>query len=240
MLNATDPEHKIILATLKLAEAGEWRNLSLADIAAEAGVGLSDLRAHFRSKGDILAVYLKLVDDETLSKFGRYDKDERARDRVFDVLMTRFDVMAPHKAAFQGIAKSPQFMPELVRPALSSIRWMLEAAGLPTDSGMGGLQVTSIGAVFQQAFMTWLKDEDPGQAKTMAALDKGLRRAERWTRSVEDGRAAVRRVANAFRMDSGWWKRSGKRPSSKDAPTSTPSGGGAGPAPSSDAPPSIH
>lgn len=240
MLSDTKIEHKIITAALKLAEKGDWRNVSLADIAGEAGVGVVELREHYAGKGAILAAYVKAVDAATLEKFGRYDAEERVRDRLFDVLMTRFDVMAPHKKALKEIAATPQFMPELIMPALSSVRWMMEAAGMATDRPIGTLQVPGVAAVLQSAFMTWLKDEDAGQAKTMAKLDKGLRRAERWTRTVEDGGAAVWRVVDALRSDSGrWWK--GRRGSGRSKMTEDEDVGDADSRSASDGPaPSIH
>jgi hypothetical protein len=74
------------------------------------------------------------------------------------------------------------------------MHWMLEAAGIATDGATGGLRVTGLATVYASVFRTWLQDDDPGQARTMAALDRRLRRGERTLRNVEDVGAVLHRL----------------------------------------------
>ena len=237
MLDSSKTTDKIISAALDLAARKPWNEVSLADIAAEANVNFNALREEFPSKGAILAGFIKATDAAVLEKFGLYDAEEKPRDRVFDILMTRFDVMQPYKAGLKSISESPSFYPELIRPLIQSIQWMLEAAGVPTDSAMRGVLMAGTGSVFGRAFRKWLEDDDPGNAKTMAALDRGLRRGERTVRNVRDLFAAGERVMNAMRSSrssTGWRNRRGRtRAKNNDAPSSDPMNGGNGTAPSS-------
>ena len=55
---------KAVKAALALAEKKGWRDTTLADIAQEAGLSLSDLRAEFTCKSDILRAFQAKVDEE--------------------------------------------------------------------------------------------------------------------------------------------------------------------------------
>src|SRR5215472_4717940 len=102
MLDSTNPRDRIIAAALRLAETRGWRELSLGEIAGEAGIPLSVLRSAFQSKGQILAAFSRAVDQAVLEKFEKPGGDA-ARDRLFDVLITRFEIMQPYKAAIRRI-----------------------------------------------------------------------------------------------------------------------------------------
>ena len=63
---------------------------------------------------------------------------------------------------------------------LRSMRWMLEAAGIPGE-GLGGVVAVKLtAAAYVATARVWLRDDSPDLAPTMAALDRRLRRVERW------------------------------------------------------------
>lgn len=177
---------RIFLAALKLAKKQGWRKVTLADIAKEAGLSLSALHRRFSSKTAILTAFARTVDDEVLKKVKAPDMDTPARDRIFDVLMTRFDVLEPHKKALKRIyADSCCTLPgpgtaRLVCASMESQRWMLNAAGIPTGGSKGCARVSGMMCLYARVAPVWLKDDDPDKAKTMAVLDRELRDGERW------------------------------------------------------------
>ncbi len=177
-----DPEEKIIDAAFKLAAARGWTDLSLAEIAKSARVGLPALYGTFGSKGEILAAFSRRIDAEVLQLASEEDlAGEAARDRLFDVLMMRFDALTAYKPALKRIARDigrdPVAAAGLMRPMLQSLGWMLEAAGIDS-SGLGGaLRVRGLALVWGAVFRVWLEDGDD-QARTMAELDRRLRRGE--------------------------------------------------------------
>ncbi len=181
MLDTSTPRGKIADAALRLAGTKGWRDLSLQDIATEAGVTLVDLRRQFHSKTQILTVFTRLIDDAVLSTLQANDADATTRDRLFDVLMTRFEVMAPYKAGLKHVAAGLRLSPgtaltQLI-PVLQSQYWMLAAAGISGDGWRGRMRVKGLAALYGSLLDIWLHDDDPAMAKTMAALDRKLRRA---------------------------------------------------------------
>jgi AcrR family transcriptional regulator len=200
MLDSSTPRDRIIAAALRLAETRGWRDLSLGEIAAEAGIPLAEVRPVFQSKGQILAAFSRAIDMAVLEKFAAPGPDV-PRDRLFDVLITRFEAMQSYKAAIRRIRDDlgSDFGEALqqYRPALKSQYWMLAAAGISGEGGRGFMRVQGLLAIYARVFEVWLEDGDPGMARTMAALDRRLRRGESVVRGVErvrDGFANLRRA----------------------------------------------
>lgn len=200
MMDTTTPRGAIIAATMRLAAERAWSKVTLTDIAAAAGSTLAALKQEFNSKGEILAAFTSLVDDEVLRRAPRPAADQPARDALFEVVMCRFDVLAPYKDALRSIAEAAALPePEQVRPLLASQRWMLEAAGISGEGMEGAFKVMGLASVYASVFRTWLADDDPGHARTMAALDRRLRRGERTLARMDALCSGLARLAGAFR-----------------------------------------
>lgn len=195
MLDQFTPKGRILAAALERAASKSWDEVTLLDIAEAAKLPLAELRDDFSSKTGILAGLMRAVDDEVLKRAPKRSEGQAARDALFDIVMTRFDVLGPYKKALQSIHASGPADLALARPVLASMHWMLEAAGINTEGASGGLRVTGLAAVYASVFRTWLEDDDPGHARTMAALDRRLRRGESAIRNVEQVTSVVQRLA---------------------------------------------
>ncbi|MGE5518214.1 MAG: TetR family transcriptional regulator [Bacteroidota bacterium] len=172
----------IIDAALALAAEKGWRRLALADIAERAGVTLADLVEHFPDRTTILAAYADRVDRAMMT--GDIDRSEAPRDRLFDVVMRRFDAMAGDRKALAAILRQSTDDPKALlcggRRYLHSMALTLETAGI-SASGLRGLAKTqAIAAIYLYVFKIFLDDDSADHARTMAALDKSLRRASDW------------------------------------------------------------
>jgi AcrR family transcriptional regulator len=182
-----DPAARILAGAMEAAAATGWRKASLADIAAAAGVSLAELHAHFADKPAILRGLVDYADRAVLAGAGkRKDAGESPRDRLFDVLMRRFDALKPFRPGLAAVMKEMGGIGVGdaicgVQRMMRSLGWMLEAAGIGTGGMAGNLRVKGLAVVYAATFSTWLKDDSEDMAKTMAALDKNLDRAERWT-----------------------------------------------------------
>jgi len=196
MIDQSTPDGRVLAAALECAAARSWAEVSLLDVAERAKVPLAEMRASFPSRSAILAELVRRVDAQVLSRSERAQGQEK-RDLLFDVLMTRFDVLAPYKAAVKSIAGSGNADLTLLGPLLSSQHWMLQAAGIDTSGPSGALRVAGLAAVYASVFRTWLEDDDPGHARTMAALDRRLRRGERALRQLDGTAATFARIATS-------------------------------------------
>jgi AcrR family transcriptional regulator len=214
---------KAVRAALELAKDRAWGDITLADIAQAANLNLADLRREFSCKTDLIRAFQSEVDAEVLAKARSAGEGQSARDRLFDILMTRFEVMAPYKPALRRISSylccRPGEAAALLCASLASQYWMLAGAGTKLDGPGGALRVAGLTAVYGRVFQVWLDDPSPTLDKTMAALDKRLARGERMLSGIEGACADLCRAACAF-VPRGWTRsaRSEPPPSAGPAP----------------------
>jgi AcrR family transcriptional regulator len=183
---------RIIDAALALVATEGWRQVSLAAIAAAAGLPILQVYRIFRSKQAILAALYRRVDAIVLAEPPAAEADERPRDRLFDLLMRRFDALQAYKPALDVLRRELPHDPPTALCAgvslLRSMRWMLEAADIPTSGVRGAVAVKLATAAYLSAMRVWQRDDSPDLARTMASLDARLRRIERWLAAARSTR----------------------------------------------------
>ena len=183
---------RIIDAALALVATEGWRQVSLAAIATAAGLPILQVYRIFRSKQAILAALYRRVDAIVLAEPPAAEADERPRDRLFDLLMRRFDALQPYKPALDVLRRElPRDPPTALCAGVSllrSMRWMLEAADIPTSGVRGAAAVKLATAAYLSAMRVWQRDDSPDLARTMASLDARLRRIERWLAAARSTR----------------------------------------------------
>jgi AcrR family transcriptional regulator len=175
---------------MALLSERSFQQIGLAEVAGRAGLKLSQLRTEFGSTLAILGAHIKEIDRAVLAGGDADIADEPARERLFDVLMRRLEVLAPHKDAVRSIMYSARRSPGLAfalnAMAVRSQRWMLEAAGIGANGPRGALRAQGAALMFARVLSVWIDDEEEGLDRTMAALDRGLSSAERWAGFVDD------------------------------------------------------
>lgn len=202
MIDPTTPKGSIISAALRLAARRPWQEVSMIEIAEEAAVSLVDLRKEFGSKSAIVSAFMRAIDDTVLARATKPLSNTAPRDALFEVVMSRFDALAPYKAGVKSIVSGVGLDTDLARRMFASQAWMLNAAGIPLNGMAGTVRVFGLASVYMSVFRTWLEDDDAGLAKTMAALDRRLRRGEQSMQTL-DG------LCNAV---SSFWRGTAARP----------------------------
>jgi hypothetical protein len=104
------------------------------------------------------------------------------------VVMRRFDSLQSRRegtvAILRDLPCDPPALLCLLPRFARSMAWMLEAAGISSVGLAGSLRIKGLALVYLNALRVWLEDDSPDMARTMAAVDKGLRRAEQLARSL--------------------------------------------------------
>ena len=181
---ARDLEGAVIAAALTLAADRSWSGLALADIAGAAEIGLADLYRAFPSKASILKTFAHRIDAAMIALPG--EADASAHDRLFEVLMHRFDLLAEYKPGLRGLAHDARRgrldVLALACQLPRSLGWMLEAAGISASGFKGAVRVKLLGLAYLATVRVWLEDDSPDLARTMASLDRALKRAEPFMR----------------------------------------------------------
>ncbi len=181
----TDTEFDAAMVAAAFAQAGisGWRTLSIVEAAQSAGLPLDRARARFPGPGAVLMRFGLMADQAALSE--QIAAGSLPRDRLFDLLMRRFDVLQAHRdgmtALLQALPTDPVLSLALGAATLRSMGWMLEAAGIPATGLTGRLRANGLVGVWLYTLRAWKDDSSADLSGTMAALDKALDQAERFS-----------------------------------------------------------
>lgn len=176
----------VVAAALAEAAAVGWGRVSLDAVAERSGVALGSLLLETPSKAHLVIRYLKWLDTRTVGPVKRIDASDTPRDRLFEIVMRRFDAMNENRAGARalvlGLPRDPQAALMSMCYLERSFRAMLEAAGISSSGIVGLVRVQGLKAVLACALNAWVRDDSDDMAKTMSALDKALNRAESLSR----------------------------------------------------------
>jgi hypothetical protein len=172
----------IVSAIFRLAAARDWATVTLSDVAAESGIGLSELILKASTKAELLALVTREIDELLLASLAGDPVEGEPHDRLFDTLLRRLELLSPHKSAIASIVKAPQpgtlDAISIFCTALESLNRLLAGARFETSGTRGDLLRLGLVKVQADMLRIWLDDDDPGLARTMAQLDRRLRDAE--------------------------------------------------------------
>ena len=178
----------LILAFEILAETG-WRGFTFTELADRSGLAMTEVRQTFSGRAGLLDELSRRLDQAMLG-FDPADMEGLPpRDRVFELIISRLEAMAPFRAGLCRLMQDARFDPTLVAMTACrldrSLAWLQDAAGLAQGrdaSRLGGfrrrVQRRILGAVYLKTLNVWSSDDSVELAKTMASLDKQLRRIE--------------------------------------------------------------
>ena len=169
-----------VKAALKLAETGKWGDLTLAQIAEEAGLALKDFHG-VADKDDLSATVEKIFDAGMSEE--PVDEEETARTRLFDVIMLRFEAMEEVRDGTMSYLRwrdrSLDGLALRLKARAQTAKWALACAGLDgTSSIPRGVQIAALGWAIAQAERAWRQETSADLSRTMAALDAELIKIE--------------------------------------------------------------
>ena len=190
--------HALILgAVLAIAAEGGWRDASLADIADRAKLDIAEVCAVAPTKVALTSLLIDAVDRRVMAG-GPVEAEDAIRHRLFDLLMRRFDALNENRdgvLAFLREGRRDPMAALVAAPRLMrSMAMTLEVAGLSTSGLRGLARVNGLAAVYGYAARTWLSDDSPDMAATMAALDRALAMAGLISERLANGLVPRRRA----------------------------------------------
>jgi AcrR family transcriptional regulator len=184
------PRDAIVEALLELAGERHWEDIPLSDIAARANVSLSTFREFFPSKGAVLSAFMRKIDKKVLDEAPPPKLDQPPKERLFEVLVRRLDVLKPYRPGLESIGewslRDPFAATALNREAMNSMRFMLEAAGIDSEGPIGMFKLQGLALAWRRVLATWFTDDSPDLAETKTVLERELARGSAVLARVED------------------------------------------------------
>ena len=109
--------------------------------------------------------------------------DDPPRERLFDVIMLRFEKMEEHRAGLLSLQhwreRNPARLAALAKARVKTARWALASAGLDAQGDLPmGLRAAGLAWILARTERAWRKEQSADFSRTMAELDKQLREAD--------------------------------------------------------------
>jgi hypothetical protein len=166
-----DPLEAAVAAALILVEDRPWTQVTLRDVARTAGLSFAELYALAPTKAALVAKLSRRLDRGALALIEGEEAPD-LHDRLFEAVMSRLEVMAPHRAALLAIARA---QPAAVAPNLPrTARALLEAVGIDTGGRKGAFRIAAMTGVWARTLQVW-RDDEGALNRTMAEIDRRLR-----------------------------------------------------------------
>ena len=175
---------QILDAVLAIAGEQGWRDLTIDMVAERTGFPASEIIRVFPDKRRILnalADRLERLAGEAVDAEAR-NPSLPAPERLFEVIMTRFELLQEHRDGYAAIVSAARRDPCVALVGLcrlaSAMGMVLRQAGLGKGGPLGCLRRKVLGALCISVLQVWLGDESEDLGPTMAALDKRLRQLD--------------------------------------------------------------
>jgi hypothetical protein len=177
-IDHTDIEKSLADGLLSCLTQTPWSNITLAQVAEQAGIPLPDLAGRINERDQLLTILMRRNDHHMISASGPFMAEDTAKDRLFDVIMARIDILQANRGAylrlFNGLRRDPLTALSKLPSLKISLNWMLHAAQLGPGGIKGHLQRLALGRVYLQTIQAWRADDSADLGKTMAKLDQLL------------------------------------------------------------------
>ncbi len=173
-------ERALLKEILLILNETPWNQLTLPSLISRLLTDPGEIPPALKSKEELLKGIIRLIDEETLALFGEGPQGVSLHDRLFDLVMCRFDAMAPYKKGLKSIwdelpARPLFFLPALIQ-GLFSLDYLLEKIGFDQNFLCDKLYLGSFAIFYLSAVRVWHEDETPDLSQTMAYVDQGLKK----------------------------------------------------------------
>ncbi len=170
------------LAFQQIAAEG-LAGFSRVALARGSGRKLAEVYEEFPTRTAVLAALGRRLDRAMLAVDPAELDGMTVRERLFELIMRRLEAMAPYREGLRRLARESRGEPALLLRSLCNLErfagWLMEAAGIRRRGLLAVVAGPALICVYVRTFDTWLTDESPDLARTLAALDRDLGRLER-------------------------------------------------------------
>jgi hypothetical protein len=174
-----DATTDLLATALALVEAEGWQGYSPLKLAKAARIGLAEACVQLPDQAAVLRALGRRADLAMLDIAPDELLEMSLKERVFEILMRRFEALEFAKPALRRLRREPS--PEAWLGALGSLkramRLVVEASDAAPTAARGALAGAALTAVYLQTGRIWLDDDTPDRARTLAELDKRLDQA---------------------------------------------------------------
>ena len=169
---------KIAKSSLSILKVKLWKDISIKEIKKKSKV--TNFDKIIKNKNDLLKEINNYFDYDLTLKCKKIETSNN-KDMIFEILMTRFDILQLYRkeviSIFTYLRKRPQDLIFFLSSLLNSIILMLNFANIPTKGITGQLKIKGMMIIYISSFFVWIEDQSVSLEKTMTSVDDFLDKA---------------------------------------------------------------
>ena len=168
----------IALKTLKLLKKKSWGEIRLEEIIRNS----KKHKKTIKTKNDLLRNINRYVDYLLKKETSSIEKSS-TKDMLFEVIMSRFDVLQKYRNSFLTLFDSYKLKPQksiiLIPSFLESMFLTASLANIEIKGIKGSLTIKGIFIIYIATYLEWMNDTSKSLEKTMTTLDQYLNKASK-------------------------------------------------------------
>ena len=169
--------------TLKILSEKTWNKVEFSDVL----VRIKKFPTNIKNKHDLLKNINRYI-DYLLKIDTKSIETSTKKDMLFEVIMTRFDILQKNRKSILNIYKSFISKPHkallLIPSFLESMILTANLATINTKGVKGSIKIKGIFLIYISTLFIWKDDNTNSLEKTMTSLDNYIDRAESLIKNI--------------------------------------------------------
>jgi len=162
--------------TLLLLNKKSWNSIQINDVVKK----LPKNRKKILKKHDLLKNINKYIDYKLKVSLGEINNSNQ-KDLIFEVIMSRFDILQNYRKSiiniYDSFKQKPKDLILLLPSFLNSMILIANLANVHIKGLTGNLKIKGLLIIYFSSFLIWINDDSPSLDKTMTSVDLYLNRA---------------------------------------------------------------
>ena len=163
---------------LKLLLKQDFHEIEISEIQKKTRISSKKFFQLFKTKEDIIISFFKRIDQNLEKKIKKLDLGNNVKDNLFEIFMTRIDLLHPYKKNlynfYLSFQKEPNLFIKLYESFFKSMENNLKLSRINLEPIKKNLKIFIFSFLYLSIIYEWFKESSNSNEKIMASLDKRL------------------------------------------------------------------
>ena len=169
---------KVEEVLLEILLKKDFNKIEIAEIQKRAGITTKKFFQLFKTKEEIMISFFKRIDQILEKKIKGINLGNNIKDNLFEIFMTRFDLLYPYKKNlnnfYLSFKKNPDLFMKLYKNFFRSMENILKLSQINLDPLKKNLKIFIFSFLYLSIIYEWFKENSKKNEKVMSILDHRL------------------------------------------------------------------
>ena len=163
---------------LKLLLKKDFHEIEIIEIQKKSRISSKKFFQLFKTKEEIMISFFKRIDQILERKVKKINLGNNIKDNLFEICMTRFDILYPYKKNlhnfYLSFQKKPNLFIKLYKSFFKSMENNLRLSRINLEPIKKNLKIFIFSFLYLSIIYEWFKENSNDNEKVMAILDQRL------------------------------------------------------------------